>query len=172
MSARVFPMSLDRANRVLTVVLAGLLAGVVAVQVALCTGPVAWVPWLTTALLLLFLGPAFALAPHAVEVDGDEVRVCRRLWRPLRIPRRAIVRVDAGPAITQANAVRVCGTGPFFGSFGLLYVIGFGRVRGYVTRGGSSVVLHRAGGVLPVLLTPDDPAGFAACLGAAGASHS
>jgi hypothetical protein len=163
-------MSLDRTNRRLTGFLGLTMAAVLAVQIVLCRGPVAWIPWLTGTLLTMILGPAFAMAPKAADVDveGAELRVCRRLWKPLRIAFADLERVEPGPATTLSNAVRLLGVGPFFGTFGLLHVIGFGRVRGYLTRSGPTLLLRRTGDALPVLLTPDDPAAFTAALQAAG----
>src|SRR5262252_1734847 len=152
-----FSMSLDRMNRALTVLVSAAMATVLGIQLALCTGPVAWVPWLTLAILTIVMLPAFALAPTAVEIDGRALRVCRRLWRPLRVALTDIERAETGPDVRLSTTLRLFGVGGFFGTYGLLWVRGLGRIRGYVTRCDKTLVVRRASGI-PVLVTPDEPA--------------
>jgi hypothetical protein len=143
------------------VAVAIILAGVVALQFVLCRGAVAWVPWLTLALLFAVGVPAWALSPTAVELDGGVLRVRRRRWRAFDIPVADVTRVEPGPDVRLSTALRLFGVGGFFGTYGLLWVRGIGKLRGYVTRGVPGVLIHRAS-ALPVLVTPDDPALVAA----------
>ena len=164
-----FPMTLDRSNRLLTLVVVGILALVVAVQLVVCRGPAAWIPWLSGALMLATLGPAWALSPRAVAVQGGELRVERRMWRPFAVPMFEIERVEPAPDVTLASAVRLFGVGGFFGIYGLLWIRGVGRVRAFLTRRGPGILVRRRG-LLPVLLTPDDAAGASEALRRHGAA--
>lgn len=159
-------MTLEQPSEELAIFGGVVVAAAVGVHVFMWMGGTGWSPWITAGLLAVYFGPTFALAPAAVEVDDDEVRVCRRLWWPLRIARTAIVRVERGPAITPTNTMpapfQVIAPG-IFGTFGQVSVARFGRVRGYITRTGPSLVLRcRAG--LPVLITPDDPGALESAL--------
>jgi hypothetical protein len=156
-------MTLDPSNRRLTLLVLGLMAAVIGVQAAACRGAVAWIPWLTGGVLLPTLGSAWALAPVAVEVDGGELRVVRRMWRPFSVALTEIERVEVAPAVTLTSAVRVFGVGGFFGVYGLLWVRGVGRVRAFLTRRGAGLRVRRRG-ALPLLLSPDDPDATAAAL--------
>ncbi len=162
-----FPMSLDAANRLLTLVVLFICGAVLGLQVALCRPPVAWIPLLTAVALLPTLGGCWALAPTALAVDGSTLRIERRAWRALEIPLQEIVALDSGPALRMRSTLRLFGVGGFFGTFGLMWSRPLGRFWAYATRSAPSLVLRRRGS-LPVLVTPDDPQALLAALRQAG----
>jgi hypothetical protein len=103
------------------------------------------------------------MSPRELVVDGGEVRIERRAWRPLCIPLASIT--SAAPLDRVGRrAVRLFGTGGFFGSYGLFWSDALGRFRLYATRRGQAVIVRRTGGALPIVVTPDDVAGAIAAI--------
>jgi Bacterial PH domain len=148
-------MTLDRANRNLTIVAGVVIAAVTTIAATLGAGTrglfavgIVWVA-------LLF---SWAMAPVAVAVDERELRVERRFWPSLRVARGEIE--SAAPLDSLGRkALRLFGVGGFFGSYGLFWSDKLGRFRLYGTRRGQAVVVVRTGTLLPLVLTPDDVAG-------------
>jgi hypothetical protein len=148
------PMTLDRRQRTMTAV-AGLLLAV-SFAVVMVTG--AHVGFGVFALLGVVLVGSWAMSPVALVVDGGELRVERRAWRPLRVPLTSVA--SASPVERLgAGTLRVFGVGGFFGSYGLFSNGDLGRFRLYATRAGQAVIVRRTGGELPIVVTPDDVAG-------------
>jgi hypothetical protein len=148
------PMTLDRRQRTMTAVVGLLLA----VSFAVVTVTGAHVGFGVFALLGVVLAVSWAMSPVALVVDGGELRVERRAWRPLRVPLASVA--SAAPLERLgAGTLRVFGVGGFFGSYGLHSNGDLGRFRLYATRSGQAVVVRRTGGDLPIVLTPDDVAG-------------
>ena len=110
------------------------------------------------AILGIVLAASWAMSPVALVVDGGELRVERRAWRPLRVP---LARVASASPLERlgAGTLRLFGVGGFFGSYGLHSNGDLGRFRLYATRSGQAVIVRRTGGQLPIVLTPDDVAG-------------
>jgi hypothetical protein len=109
---------------------------------------------------------SWAMSPRALEIDERELRVERRAWAPLHIPRASI----AGATSVEGygpSAVRLFGVGGFFGSYGLFWSRTLGRFRLYATRRGQAVIVRRRGEALPIVLTPDDVAGTIAAIAGA-----
>jgi hypothetical protein len=148
-------MTLDRANRTLTAVVAGI---VVAVVVVLATRAVVTIAVFACVPGLLALAVAWAMSPREVLVDGDELRVARRAWPPVRVPLAAITEVLTVPGV-GAWAIRLFGVGGFFGSYGLFSSVALGRFRLYATRRGPAVMIRRKDDKLPIVITPDDVPG-------------
>ena len=68
------------------------------------------------ALLGVVLVGSWAMSPVALVVDGGELRVERRAWRPLRVPLTSVA--SASPVERLgAGTLRVFGVGGFFGSY-------------------------------------------------------
>jgi len=129
---------------------------VVVFGVILVTG--AHVGFGVLAVLGAVLALSWAMSPRALVVDGGELRVERRAWRPLRIPLASVV--SASPLDRLGpGTLRVFGVGGFFGSYGLFSNGDLGRFRLYATRAGQAVIVRRTGSDLPLVLTPDDVAG-------------
>ena len=160
-------MSLDAANRLITLTVLALCAVVLAVQVALCRPPMTWIPLLTGALLVPIMGSCWAMAPTALSIDGDSLRIERRAWRAIRIPLRDIAALESTAGMRAFNTLRLFGVGGFFGTFGLMWSRNVGRFWAYATRATPSLLL-RVRGALPVLVTPDDPEAVVAALRTAG----
>lgn len=147
-------MSLDRTHRKLTIVVGVLLA--VTMAVVLVTK--AQLGLGVIGLLVVVLGLAWAMSPRELVVEGGELRVERRAWRPLRVPLSSVV--SAAPlGRLNGRTLRVFGVGGFFGSYGLFSNSDIGRFRLYATRAGQAVIIRRRGDELPIVLTPDDVAG-------------
>jgi hypothetical protein len=148
------PMTLDRTHRRLTwLVVALLVASFVVVTV---TG--AQAGFGVFVLLTVVLAIAWAMSPRQLVVDGGELRIERRAWRPLRVPLSSIV--SAAPLGRMSQRTwRVFGVGGFFGSYGVYSNPDIGRFRLYATRRGQAVIVRRRGDELPLVLTPDDVAG-------------
>jgi len=142
---------------------------VLAVQVALCRPPLAWIPLLTAALLLPLTSSCWAMAPSALAIDGDALRIERRAWRPIRIPLRDIAGLESTAGMRAFNTLPLFGVGGFFGTFGLMWSRPVGRFWAYATRTSPSLLLRRRGS-LPVLVTPDDPQAVVTALRQAGVS--
>lgn len=162
-------MSLDAGNRLVTLTVVVVCVVVLAVQVVLCRPPLAWIPLLTAALLVPIMGSCWALAPTALAIEGDALRIERRAWRPIRIPLRDIAALESAAGMRMFRTVRLFGVGGFFGTFGLMWSRPVGRFWAYATRTAPSLLL-RVRGSLPVLLTPDDPQAVVAALRQAGVS--
>jgi hypothetical protein len=147
-------MTLDRTQRAFTAVAGAL----VVCGLALTTATGARAGVLAFAIGGAALALAWAMSPKALVVDGAEIRVERRGWPPLRVPRASIV--SAAPLQSVGGrALRLFGVGGFFGSYGLFWSSTLGRFRLYATRSGQAVILRRSGDALPIVLTPDDVAG-------------
>ena len=106
-------------------------------------------------LVLATLALCWAMAPCALVVDSSELRVERRAWPALCVPRSSVARVSQLDALGPGT-LRLLGVGGFFGSYGLFSNRALGRFRLYATRRGGFVVVRRVGALLPVVLTPDD----------------
>jgi hypothetical protein len=151
------PMTLDRKNVALTVLVGGilvvLLAVVLAARARLGPGALAglFVPGVAVAL-------GWAMSPTALVIDGGELRVERRAWRPLRVSMASVASASPMPSLGRGT-LRVFGVGGFFGSYGLFHNGSLGRFRLYATRTGQAVLVKRTGNELPLVLTPDDVAG-------------
>jgi hypothetical protein len=150
------PMTMDRGQQRLTLVVTFV---VVAAAVASFWSSVAAGRGLRGASFALIISPvmlfAWAMAPSAVVVDADELRIERRAWRALRVERWTIEGVSS-VALPSRGAIRLFGVGGFFGSYGLFSSRALGRFRLYATRSGPAVLIRRSGGRLPLVLTPDD----------------
>jgi hypothetical protein len=148
------PMTLDRTHRRLTWLVVGLL--VVSFAVVTFTGAMAG--YGVFMILAVVLAIAWAMSPRQLVVEGGELRIERRAWRPLRVPLANIV--SAAPlGRLSKRSLRVFGVGGFFGSYGVFSNPDIGRFRLYATRGGQAVIVRRRGDELPLVLTPDDVAG-------------
>jgi hypothetical protein len=147
-------MTLDRTQRKMTALVGVLLA--VSFGVVTVTG--AHVGFGVFAVLGVVLALAWAMSPVALVVDGGELQVERRAWRPLRIP-LASVRSASPLDRLGKGTLRLFGVGGFFGSYGLFSNRDLGRFRLYATRGGQAIIVRRTGSELPLVLTPDDVTG-------------
>ena len=147
-------MTLDGRQRVMTGVV-GLILVAVLGGIVISGARLGFVP---LAILGVVLGLSWAMAPRALVVDGGELRVERRAWRPLRVPLASVA--SAAPLDRLGRGtLRVFGVGGFFGSYGLFSNGDLGRFRLYATRSGQAVIVRRTGSELPLVLTPDDVAG-------------
>ena len=160
-------MTLDRGQRLRTVLAFVVLVAVLglnAVQIACIGGPVpSIVLYGLPVFLLVTLGIAWAMAPTALVVNGAELKIERRAWRPFTIPLASIE--STGRLDGSDPWFRVMGVGGFFGSYGTFYSSNVGRFRLYATRTGQAVIVRRKTGS-PVVATPDDVAGTIAALDA------
>lgn len=148
------PMTLDRRQRLLTGVVGVLIA--TAVGVALMTGAHVGSSWLIVVAVVLAL--SWAMSPRALVVEGDELRVERRAWLPLRIPLASVASASPLDHLGRGT-LRLLGVGGFFGSYGLFSNGEIGRFRLYATRAGQAIIVRRTGKALPLVLTPDDVKG-------------
>lgn len=147
-------MTLDATQRVLTAIVSALVAAMIVAAMASKTlAGLAGVLLVATAVAF-----SWALSPRALVVDGSEIRVLRRAWRPLRVPLASIASVTSIDRRGD-RVLRLFGVGGFFGSYGLFHGQELGRFRLYATRSGGAVLLRRRGRALPIVLTPDDVAG-------------
>jgi len=147
------PLSLDRMYRGLTIFVIVLLA-VVFTTTYIAVGTLA-LPFV--ALVAVMMVIAWAMAPRELVVEGDELRVERRAWRALRVPRSSIESAAELPGLSS-RTLRIGGVGGFFGSYGLFTNRDLGRFRLYSTRRGHALIVKRTG-ALPIVITPDDVPG-------------
>lgn len=99
-----------------------------------------------------------AIAPRAVRVTGDKLKVERLFWPDFELPLREVVGVEEGPPLSIFGKVRrVAGNGGLMGFTGLFSVTGIGLVRLWATRLGVPTVLVRRAHARPLLLGVDDP---------------
>jgi hypothetical protein len=146
-------MSLDRPNRTLTVAVG---AAVAIALVAMITAPrLGSLRDGLIALLVVLMALCWAMAPAGVVIDSGELRIERRAWRPLRVPRASIASASLVDGVSLV-ALRVFGVGGFFGSYGVFWTRVLGRFRLYATRHGQAMIVRRNGRALPIVLTPDD----------------
>jgi hypothetical protein len=145
-------LSLDRVNRISTALVGVLVGGVI--LFALVRGNAD--AGRAAVILVVTFAICFAMSPRALVVDDGEVRIERRFWSPLRIPRAEVER--ASPLDSLGARVLRIGVGGYFGSFGLFRSGALGWFRLYRTRGGQAVRIRRRG-ALPIVVTPDDVAG-------------
>jgi hypothetical protein len=156
-------MSLDRPNRLATVVVGSIVATVSTIPLAVLPPQARAIGWVVTATVIVACLLAWAFSPTAVTLERGGLHVRRRGWRPLTISFGDIARVERGPDLCRTVALRLFGVGGFFGTYGLLWMRDIGRVRGYLTRADGSLLIRRHG-ALPVLVTPDDPGALLAAL--------
>lgn len=159
----VFPITMDQASRAMT--------AAVFVLVAIAMAPTwffffAFARWdalrlaalISTSLVVVVLGVAWAASPVAVALTPDALAVHRRWLAPKRFARQSFAGVDA--ALPRLG-LRVAGVGGFFGSFGLFWVGGLGFYWLYSARlkASAGALLRRHTGK-PVVVMPDDGAAF------------
>jgi hypothetical protein len=153
------PMSLDKTQRTMTLLVSALLvvsfAVVVLVKAAVGLG--------VFGLLAVVLALAWAMSPTALVVEDGDLRIERRAWRAMRVP---LAHVASAAPLSKLGpgTLRVFGVGGFFGSYGLFSNGELGRFRLYATHGGQAVLVRRTDGELPLVLTPDDVAGTIAAI--------
>jgi uncharacterized membrane protein YfcA len=147
-------LSLDLANRVMT---AGV-AALVAAAFVLAEWRPSGAGRVALAVVVGALALSFMMAPRALVVEKGELRIERRLWAPLRVPLADIERAALLGSL-GGGVLRLFGVGGFFGSYGLFRSTKLGRFRMYATHGGQAVLVTRKGGLLPLVITPDDVAG-------------
>ena len=104
-STRRFPMSLDSGNRLITLTVVAVCVVVLAVQVVVCRPPMTWIPLLTAALLVPIMGSCWAMAPSALAIDGDSLRIERRAWRAIHIPLRDIAALESTAGMRAFNTL-------------------------------------------------------------------
>ncbi len=156
-------MTLDGAQRATTAFVAlSVLASAAIVVAAHAVVGVAVV-----GLVFLALGGSWAMAPRGIVVDGGELRVERRAWAPVCIPLGSIAGASAIDVIGPGT-IRVFGVGGFFGSYGTFENRALGQFRLYATRGKRAVVVRRAAGEPPIVITPDDVEGVLAAIAGGG----
>jgi hypothetical protein len=146
-------MTLDRTHRRLTLLSGALVALGVVVTLTVRTNAGIF----AFAAIGGALGFAWAMSPRQLVVEGGELRIERRAWRPLRV---SLADVTSASPLDRigGRAIRLFGVGGFFGSYGLFSSDALGRFRLYATRRGQSVLIRRTD-ALPIVLTPDDVAG-------------
>src|SRR5271154_1882487 len=103
------PMTLDGKNRTMTLVVTGILS--VSLGVVAVTG--AHVGLAVFAVLGVVVVLSWAMSPSALVVDGGELRVERRAWRPVRIPLASIASASPLDRLGRGT-LRVFGVGGFF----------------------------------------------------------
>ncbi len=147
-------MTLDVTQRAMTVLVSALGAVMIAAVLASSTRNGIMGVLLVAPTLAL----SWAMSPRALVVDGSEIRVLRRAWRPLCVP---LASIASATTIDRRGdlALRLFGVGGFFGSYGLFQGKQLGRFRLYATRSGDAIVLRRKGRALPIVVTPDDVTG-------------
>lgn len=105
------------------------------------------------AALSIFVFALFAPRGYGVAVDG--VTVFR--WGPnVRIPLGEISEVAE---VAPGRSSRTFGVGGLFGFWGMFHSKSIGAFRAYITRKDGLLVIRRKAGA-PIVLSPDDPAGF------------
>jgi len=119
---------------------------------------------LVVALVLTLLGVGLGLAigwsPTGAIVDAGDIRISRRLAPTVVIPLSEVRRISLLPPGQARGWRRTSGTS--FGQvrYGRFESEALGPFRLYAWRGGPYLLLETDDG--PVVLTPDDPEGFAA----------
>jgi len=153
------PMSLDKTQRTMTLVVSGLLVVSLAVVVLVKAAAGLGVFGVLAVVLVL----AWAMSPTALVVEDGELRVERRAWRAMRVPLSQVA--SASPLNKLGGrTLRLFGVGGFFGSYGLFSNGELGKFRLYATHGGQAVLVRRTDGELPLVLTPDDVQGAIAAI--------
>ncbi len=148
-----FTMTLDRAQQVstaLVLAIVPLVLTVAAVSARLPAPALALGIGVVGALLV-----TWALAPIAIEVDSHEIRVVRRGFGPLRIPRIRVLAIEPGPR----PHLRLFGAAGFFGSFGLFWTRHVGSYWLAMTRRGPLLTIRRRD-ALPLVVGADDAEGL------------
>ncbi len=156
-----FPATLSRRNRLVTsAVGSGVCIGVpaaLAVAFALGFGR----PWLFL-LPLPFAGMVlltYLLRPTGFAIEGGAIRVCRALAAS-RIPLEDVAEVRP-PEPLRGLTMGLVSVRGFFGTYGLFWNARWGRFRAEITNPANTVQLTLRNG-RRVLLSPDQPAAFAA----------
>lgn len=145
----------DRALRVSTVLAAALVVGIAAVLPAVTgAGPLAALPAAIGAVVLV---GAAALAPRGFAIEGRVLRIERRVGR-IDVPLAAIRAVALLPGPALRGAVRVAGTGGFFGHYGRYWSRALGSFRLYATRTRDLVLVDADTGRF--VLSPARPEAF------------
>ncbi|MCB9765721.1 MAG: hypothetical protein H6739_38460 [Alphaproteobacteria bacterium] len=119
--------------------------------------------------MAVLLGGIYAVVwlfwrPTRFELEGDALKIVWPL-RSWRLPLRIVDEIEVMDAKTFRSRVRWAvrvGAGGLWGGFGWL-ATGAGWVRFYVSRSDGLVLLTLAGQA-PLLISPEDPEGFAAAV--------
>lgn len=163
---RRFAASWDRALRISTALVLGLIAAGAATTLAAAARSGWPAPAIAVAVLACAIPAlAWALAPRAFAVGPGFLRIERNAWPARLVPLRAIREAEPIAPGALRGALRLLGTSGLFGHYGLFRSRALGRFRMYATRG-SGLVLVRTRDAQYVL-SPDRPEAFLAALAAA-----
>jgi hypothetical protein len=145
-----------------------------AITVVFCAIPVAFVAgalagasflWIPAMLLALTVAPVFLLArPGRFEAGPGSIDMVFPLWRRSVSDVTSARLHDARELRATYGLLMRIGVGGLWGGFGWLWSPR-GRIEFYVSRTDGFVWIERRSG-LPLLVTPDDPAGLVATLNA------
>jgi hypothetical protein len=159
-----FPATLSRRNRrVTSMVGIGVFIGlpaVLAVAFALGFGQ-AWlllVPLPFAGMVLL----THLLRPTGFAIEHGAIRVCRAIAAS-RIPLADVAAVLRPPEPLRGMTMGLVSVRGFFGTYGLFWNVRWGRFRAEITNPANTVQLTLRNG-RRVLLSPDQPAAFAAAV--------
>lgn len=152
-------MTMDRIHRITTGVV---LAVLTAAALGLWRAPgLPQAPKLAlVSMLIIIMVVCWALAPEALEVHGDELRIRRRGWSSVQVRRADLSGVDEASVVGGA---RVFGVGGLFGSYGLFRNTTVRWHWLYACRRGPGLILRRRTG-WPLAVVVDDLTALRAAL--------
>jgi hypothetical protein len=123
------------------------------------------VPYIVVLFSLLLIGAAYAFSPRGYRVTASHIEVCRPIG-PVRIPLAEVREVRRIGKKEMGGALRVAGSGGFFGYYGAYRNRALGSFKMYATDLSRSVLLS---GKRRIVVSPDRPETFVevvqSCLG-------
>jgi hypothetical protein len=144
---REFPAGYDTTTKIISAVVVVVLAGIAAITRS----------WIAGSFAAVALLAGYAWSPRGYTVSGGSIRV-RRLIGDACIPLADIREARPSKASDLTGAVRLFGSGGFFGYYGLFHTSGLGKSTWYVTNQDRAVIVIAGGKT--ALFSPDDPDGF------------
>ncbi len=151
-----FTASLDRTTRIVSALILGL--GIV-LPLLFWQTPIAAGFSFVVMFLTCFI--AYGLSARGYSVDGREIRV-RRLFGDVVIPLENVSRAEVAANGALNGAIRLAGSGGFFGYYGLYRTSELGVCRWFVTNRENAVVVSADGKTY--VFSPDEAAGFVAAV--------
>jgi hypothetical protein len=121
--------------------------------------------WIALGVAALYLAVWLAWRPARFEVGTDALRICFPLWtRTLAARSLAGARTLDGAALRRELGFPLrIGVGGLWGAFGWIWSSKRGSIETYISRTDELVWIARRD-ALPLLLTPERPEEFAACV--------
>lgn len=157
---RTFTTSLDKFNKITTIIISAILLAVLILVFFLTPADGQNVAKSVSIIPIIAFIVVYLLRPNNYSVSADKLLI-HRMINNVEINRNNIQSVQEIDESQVKNSIRTFGVGGFFGSFGKFWNSTLGNMTWYVTRK-NNFVLVETKDQKKIILTPDKPEEFVA----------